>query len=293
VGQWGKNERKFIIWFLFGIVFFLFLFFVLIPQITKTRFVPLPLYETFGITVDSGFTFTLSPDNRWILYFEKKYPYNEKYNLVAFDTLNKKKFILENKEVTTEQLKWVMEYNCWSKDSLYCVLPVGQSAQNPSILERIKIVPTPPESPWLLGSQLTESRITNPKGIVGYINNGPDVFIDFTNSELPILKTQFFDYSLVDPSHPELTPQTGKSRLTFDTLSPDGFTCSDCSVLRDQIQSPFGNNNDNDYTPASPDGRYKIIKYQGAGFGVSSGIYIKDVNKGNKIFITSNRNSRA
>ena len=191
-----KKERKLLILIPIILSIIAISFFVIISNM-KSNFISVPLSQTVGINVSQDFSFTLSPNGRWIVYFEEKYPYYDQFNLFAFDTLNNKKFAIDVGDVNTGALQLQIKNNCWSKDSRYCILPVGELVNSPSIIERKKAITVPDNSPWLIGKQLAESEFTETGGSVGYLNNGPDVLIDFSGTA-PVFKKQYFDSNLID-----------------------------------------------------------------------------------------------
>ena len=117
--QWKDSENKIIFWILFCFGLVILFVFVFIPQF-KPHFISVPLSQTVGIKANSEFQFTLSPNNRWILYFENKYPYDDRYNLIVFDVLNNKKFLIDNGEENYFG-QW-MHNDCWTTDSRYCIM---------------------------------------------------------------------------------------------------------------------------------------------------------------------------
>lgn len=283
--QWKTSEKKLILWVLGGIGILALLFFVVLPKFKK-HFVSIPIPQTAGMNASAEFQFTLSPDNRWILYFEQKYPYYDQYNLIAFDTENNKKFTIDTSDVPTVGLQMQIENDCWSKDSHYCVLPVGRSSNDPKILEREKAVSAPVQSTWLAGNQLAESQFAENGGVVGYINNAPDIIIDFTGST-PVLKKQYFDYRQVDFTYRNQNIPTQTDRLTFDQISQNGFTCSDCGSPVNKEKDFGGNSHGREYT--SPDGRFIAQEIShGSGFVSPPDLYVTDTKNGSKTFIASN-----
>lgn len=283
--QFSKHERKIFLSVLFVLGLIAIIFFLVIP-ILKPKLVPLSLLQTVGIDASSEFQFTLSPDNKWILYFETNKPL-EQYNLVAFNTVSKKKFTIDTKNVITAQLRFQMKNNCWSKDSKYCVLPIGFPRTDPRIVERLSSIQSPAGAPWIKGNLLGESEFTDIGGASGYPNNAPDILIDFSNPESPTLKTQYFDYSLVDPSRQHINTQNTVNRLTFDQISPDGFTCSDCIRDFEKEKDFGGNSHGREYI--SPDGRFIAQEIShGSGFVTPPDLYIKDTTKLSSTFVASN-----
>lgn len=284
--QWKSGEKKLILWVLVILGLAALIFFVLIPKF-KSHFVPIPLSQTAGMNASAEFQFTLSPDNHWILYFEQKYPFYDQYNLVAFDTVNNKKFTIDPGDVNTAQLQLQIQNDCWSKDSRYCVLPIGISRTDPRMIERMGAIQSPADASWTKGNLLGESEFADVGGSVGLPNNAPDILIDFTNSTGPILKKQFFDYRLVDMAYRNQNISTQTNRLIFDTISPNGFTCSDCSSSVDKEKDFGGNSHGREYT--SPDGKYVAQEIShGSGFVSPPDLYIKDMKTGSKTFIASN-----
>ena len=287
--QKKSGERKLFFWIFWGLGLLALLFFIVIPKL-KPHFVPIPISQTAGMNANAEFQFTLSPDNRWILYFEQKYPYYDQYNLIAFDTVSNKKFTIDTGDISTVGLQMQIQNNCWSKDSHYCVLPIPKSSQDPTILEREKSVVTlSPQSPWLTGNQLGESQFADTGGVVGYINNAPDILIDFTNPVGPILKKQYFDYRLVDMTYRNQNIPFQNNRLIFDQISYGGFDCSDCSGLVNKEKDFGGNSHGREYT--SPDGRFvaqEISHGNSSGFFTPPDLYITDTKTGSKNFITHN-----
>ena len=110
-----KKERKLLILIPIILSIIAISFFVIISNM-KSNFISVPLSQTVGINVSQDFSFTLSPNGRWIVYFEEKYPYYDQFNLFAFDTLNNKKFAIDVGDVNTGALQLQIKNNCWSKD---------------------------------------------------------------------------------------------------------------------------------------------------------------------------------
>lgn len=288
--QRKNSERKLILWVLLGIGLIALIFFVIISKF-KSHFVSIPISQTAGINTSVEFQFTLSPNNRWILYFEQKYPYYDQYNLIAFDTINNKKFTIDSGNVNTAQLQLQIQNNCWSKDSKYCVLPVPLSVneiKNEWRLASYENTYGTKAIPWTNSKQLTKSQFTNEEKSVGYLNNAPDIIIDFSNEQTgPVIKNQYFDSFLGDFSARGHLNKYKNDRLTFDQISSDGFICSDCDSVVNKEKDFGGNSHGSEYT--SPDGRYiaQEISHDN-GFVSPSDLYIKDTKTGNKTFIAHN-----
>lgn len=291
--RWTVRERKLISWIalILGSAALIFFVAILIPKIARNEqhFTPVPIPETVGINAQDTFQFTLSPDNQWILYFENKYPYLDQYNLMAYDTVNNKKFAIDTGDIFSGLIRVSMQNDCWSKDSHYCVLPVGKPFNDPTILSEPRAMDTPADAPWLLGSQLVESEFADANSgvAVGYINNAPDILIDFTGPNGPILKKQYFNSKQVQASNTNGTAPVQTNRLTFDQISPNGFGCSDCSVTASK-EKVFGNNS-HGYELVSPDGRF-IAKQisQGDGIVTPPDLYITDTKTGNDYLVAPN-----
>ncbi len=286
INTWSSKERKLLL-FIIGVICLVAFLFFFGANLTKAGYRPVPIPETAGIDVNQEFSFTISPDNKWILYFETKYPYYDKYNLIAFDTKTNKKHTIDLENVRdyfSAKVHLQMENDCWSADSRYCVLPSGKPLSDPRIIETRKSIQMPADSPWLTGQQLAVSQFADEGGSVGYPNNAPDVIIDFSGSS-PTIKTQFFDDKQTDRFNPNRpAPQTG--RLTFDEISLNGFSCSDCK--NSTIYKNFTDNSHGDEL-ISPNGKYiaREISY-GTGFVSSPKLYIENTKTGKKTFIASN-----
>lgn len=261
--QWNSEEKKLILWILGGLTLTALIFFVLIPTF-KPHFVPLPITQTAGMNARNRFQFTLSPDNHWILYFEQKYPYYDQYNLIAFDTINNKKFTIDRGDINIEQLQLQIQNDCWSKDSLYCVLPVSVSQMNSRMIEKMRATQFPINASLAKDSLLDESQFTDSEGSVELPNSIPGVIIDFSNPTGPILKNQSLDLS-----------------------SLNGLTCSDCDSVINREKDFGGNTHGIEHT--SPDGKYVAQQIsRGSGFVSPPDLYIKDMKTGSKTFIASN-----
>jgi hypothetical protein len=74
---------------------------------------------------------TISPDNNWIVYIgdTDQTLSASYYNLVAFDLIKNKKYILNKKgkfsTLNNTQMTFALRRNCWSSDSNYCYLQNG------------------------------------------------------------------------------------------------------------------------------------------------------------------------
>ena len=252
----------------------------------KTSIIPIRLSETIGLDPSQEFQFTLSPDNQWIVYFEAKAKL-EAYNLVAFNTITHKKFTINPGTVNTAQLRFQMQNNCWSVDSKYCVLPVGIKKTDPKMIEDMSYIQTPVDAAWTQGNLLGVSMFAADGLAVGYPNNGPDIIIDFSNPSGPILKQQYFDPRLVDMvyQNKKIAPQTG--RVTFDQLSPEDFSCSDCTHIANK-DGNFGTNS-HGWELLSPDGKLaaQAISH-GTTWVTPPDLYIKNVATGVSTFVAHN-----
>lgn len=122
--NWQKN------WIFLIIGLFLIIFFIY-TKLQKNHFNIIQLKQTVGLQSNSDFQFTLSPDNRWILYYENNFSYSSEsgsYGWVAFDTVNQKKFYIDiNDTGFSNMLRMNMRNNCWSEDSKYCLLATDKS----------------------------------------------------------------------------------------------------------------------------------------------------------------------
>ncbi len=274
----------------------------------KSDFSIVSIPETKGIQGMSGFKFTISPDGRWIVYFEEKNTAESNYpnifNLVAFDTTNHKKTIIDAGEFGLKDLSITMETDCWSTNSRYCVFPPGRPRNDPKILERLKVVDFAPDSPWLNGNQLAISEYANETPqedfTSGNVNNAPDIIIDFTNPATPIFKKQYFkcddfyDFKTqrMDCKNKDVLIKT--PRITFDQISPGGFTCSDC-IDANKLLNDDNHDNVDSYDIVSPNERFvaKQIERDSSLNSFRLGpptpdLYIEDKKTGKQILIDKN-----
>ncbi len=94
-----------------------------------------------------GFYFTISPDNKYLLYFSKggkihPYGYNEDdYNLNAINLNSNQKFIIDKQDIFGSQLTVNLSHGCWSTDSKFCVLPdinivIDFTGQKPNLIKQ-------------------------------------------------------------------------------------------------------------------------------------------------------------
>lgn len=216
-------------------------FFILRRNTASGDYSSIQIPKTIGA---EGGKLTLSPDNRWLLYFERKYPYDDQYNLIGYDTSLDKKFVIDTTDVNSYYLHTYLEKNCWSKDSKYCIVSFSSSTSNAT----------------------------------------PDVIIDFSNPDAPVVKKQYID-------DPKLINPPKIKTISVKELSPEGFSCSDCGNKIETEKHLDGRHTADEFY--SPDRRFIaqiVTTYLGSPGDIVLGdkLYVIDTTKNTRYPVISN-----
>lgn len=225
VDSWQPHQRHKLISVLV-LILIVVLSVILIPKIQGIKYKPIKVAQTQGIKPEK---FSISPDNKWLVFFEYKYPFFDQYNFIALNLETNKRFVIDTGDIYSGQVWLQFQLDCWSQDSKYCVLPPGKLKTSTYVIEHLKSIQTSNDAPWIQGNLLTVSQFAEKNKSVGLPNNAPDIILDFSDEvNGPVLRKQFFDSSLfLGPKDKRV--QYVSNRTTFDEISPNGFTCSDCN----------------------------------------------------------------
>jgi len=262
------------------------------PTVKFSKLIGTEDFEIFPL-----FYVTISPDNKYLLYFSKSgkvnsFGYDEDdYNLNAIDLKSNKKFIIDKQDIFGGQLAIAFSRECWSTDSRFCVLPVGhpikelpsgsewQTKEN--FIEMYKSQPSIKVT-WLDGTLLAKDVLNEKDQSVGLLNNAPDIIIDFTGQKPSLIK-QYFNVSKYDIS------KKSSVRKTFDSLTNGIFTCSDCGtniILEKKIDS--NHHSDEYYSPNNLYVASLVTKEISGTFVSSPKLYIERLSDHKKIFVGEN-----
>lgn len=290
IQAWDKSKKFIIV----GIVSTLIILvgFYILQKIPKFKVIPIP--ETQDIYANSRFQFTISPNNKWLMYFDKEEAISAiptSLNIINLNSFEKYNFESPFLFITND---------CWTPDSMYCVFPIGRTFDQSRLLREIEYEKTIKamaeldrrgevpyttsitrevekqnyEPLWLKGSLFAESGISS-NGPIGYLNNGPDILIDVRDDDNPKLIKQYFNKNKYDDS-----------RITYDSITKSGFTCSDC-VHRNENKRYDEKSHGRELL--SPNGKYiaRQISY-GTDWVTPPKLYVVNTRTGKKKFVAKN-----
>jgi len=126
----------------------------------------------------------------------------------------------------------------------------------------------------------------------------PDIVIDFSDESAPVMKKQYMGDTWLLTTAKYKARIAKAPRLTFDEISPVGFTCSDCASAtnkgRDFGESPLATgkplgNGGYEHQWVSPDGRF-IAKelggvHGGGAWDTLQDFYLADTKSGTESFM--------